>query len=199
MTLRHDDQSVTFKVGDTKTFSYNIIELWKPHFYLRGTLVIDLDLHLHSPCGGSDFLMKEIDAYFLKVDDSIPPGVDGIYDFEGDTVYLEELLSVINSDPNLPPSPVCEINVPKKSYGNVKTKALPANTICKQNYDEASSTLHYNGKRFTCRSVGFQGKFRAISCLIATVDFAALEFDVVISVNKGAAENLADDTFPDLK
>ncbi|GJW77325.1 reverse transcriptase domain-containing protein [Tanacetum coccineum] len=40
--------------------------------------------------------------------------VDGIYDSEGDTVYLEELLSVINSDPNLPPSPVCEINVPKK-------------------------------------------------------------------------------------
>ncbi|GKF45214.1 reverse transcriptase domain-containing protein [Tanacetum coccineum] len=24
MTLRHDDQSITFKVGDTKTFSYNI-------------------------------------------------------------------------------------------------------------------------------------------------------------------------------
>ncbi|GKE69754.1 reverse transcriptase domain-containing protein, partial [Tanacetum coccineum] len=23
MTLRHDDQSITFKVGDTKTFSYN--------------------------------------------------------------------------------------------------------------------------------------------------------------------------------
>ncbi|GJU77684.1 reverse transcriptase domain-containing protein [Tanacetum coccineum] len=32
----------------------------------------------------------------------------------GDTVYLEELLSVINSDPNLPPSPVCEIDVPEK-------------------------------------------------------------------------------------
>ncbi|GKE94901.1 reverse transcriptase domain-containing protein [Tanacetum coccineum] len=26
MTLRHDDQSITFKVGDTKTFSYNIIK-----------------------------------------------------------------------------------------------------------------------------------------------------------------------------
>ncbi|GJY00022.1 reverse transcriptase domain-containing protein [Tanacetum coccineum] len=26
MTLRHDDQSITFKVGDTKTFAYNIIE-----------------------------------------------------------------------------------------------------------------------------------------------------------------------------
>ncbi|GJV28447.1 reverse transcriptase domain-containing protein [Tanacetum coccineum] len=27
MTLRHDDQSVTFKVGDTKTFSYNSVEV----------------------------------------------------------------------------------------------------------------------------------------------------------------------------
>ncbi|GJT05962.1 hypothetical protein Tco_0840424 [Tanacetum coccineum] len=63
--------------------------------------------------GGSDFLMEEIDE-FLEHDDSIPPGVDGIYDSEGDTVYLEELLSVINSDPNLPPSPVCEINVPEE-------------------------------------------------------------------------------------
>ncbi|GJZ68988.1 reverse transcriptase domain-containing protein [Tanacetum coccineum] len=61
----------------------------------------------------SDFLMEEIDA-FLEHDDSIPPGVDGIYDSEGDIVYLEELLSVINSDPNLSPSPVCEINVPEK-------------------------------------------------------------------------------------
>ncbi|GJX08222.1 reverse transcriptase domain-containing protein [Tanacetum coccineum] len=57
--------------------------------------------------------MEEIDA-FLEHDDSIPPGVDGIYDSEGDIVYLEELLSVINSDPNLSPSPVCEINVPEK-------------------------------------------------------------------------------------
>ncbi|GJS23031.1 reverse transcriptase domain-containing protein [Tanacetum coccineum] len=58
-------------------------------------------------------LRGEIDA-FLKHDDSIPPGVDGIYDSKGDTVYLEQLLSVINSDPNLPPSLVCEINVPEK-------------------------------------------------------------------------------------
>ncbi|GKC75169.1 hypothetical protein Tco_1125943, partial [Tanacetum coccineum] len=57
--------------------------------------------------------MEEIDE-FLEHDDSIPPGVEGVYDSEGDTAYLEELLSVINSDPNLPPSPVCEINVPEK-------------------------------------------------------------------------------------
>ncbi|GJV80510.1 reverse transcriptase domain-containing protein [Tanacetum coccineum] len=101
MTLRHDDQSVTFKVGDTKTFSYNIIES------VNRVDVIDILVK------NIAFLMEEIDA-FLEHDDSIQPGVDGIYDSEGDTVYREELLSVINSDPNLPPSPVYEINVPEK-------------------------------------------------------------------------------------
>ncbi|GJW06929.1 reverse transcriptase domain-containing protein [Tanacetum coccineum] len=132
MTLRHYDQSVTFKVGDTKTFSYNIIksvnrvdvidiacEEYVQEVLESGNPTSPSDLMIDSrspsftPFGGSDFLMEEIDA-FLEHDDSIPPGVDGIYDSEGDTVYLEELLSVINSDPNLPPSPVCEINVPEK-------------------------------------------------------------------------------------
>ncbi|GJR44536.1 reverse transcriptase domain-containing protein, partial [Tanacetum coccineum] len=135
MTLRHDDQSVTFKVGDTKTFSYNIIESVNRvdvidiacEEYVQEVLEIsesgnptstsDLMIDSRSPSftpfGGSDFLMEEIDE-FLEHDDSIPPGVDGIYDSEGDTIYLEELLSVINSDPNLPPSPVCEINVPEE-------------------------------------------------------------------------------------
>ncbi|GKD72422.1 hypothetical protein Tco_1330704, partial [Tanacetum coccineum] len=135
MTLRHDDQSATFKVGNTKTFSYNIIELVNRvdvidiacEEYVQEVLeisksgnptstsdpMIDSRSPSFTPFEGSDFLMEEIDE-FLKHDDSIPPGVDGIYDFDGDTVYLEELLSVINSDPNLPPSPVYEINVPGK-------------------------------------------------------------------------------------
>ncbi|GJU56230.1 reverse transcriptase domain-containing protein [Tanacetum coccineum] len=135
MTLRHDDQSVTFKVGDTKTFSYNIIETVNRvdvidmdcEEYVQevleisesgnpistSDLLIDSRSPSFTPFGGSDFLMEEIDE-FLEHDDSIPPGVDGIYDSEGYTVYLEELLSVINSDPNTPLSPVCEINVPEK-------------------------------------------------------------------------------------
>ncbi|GKD74651.1 reverse transcriptase domain-containing protein, partial [Tanacetum coccineum] len=125
MTLRHDDQSVTFKFGDTKTFSYNIIESVNRvnvidiayEEYVQEVLEIfesgnptstsDLMIDSRSPSftpfGGSDFPMEEIDE-FLEHDDSIPPFVDDIYDSEGDTVYLEELLSVINSDPNLPPS-----------------------------------------------------------------------------------------------
>ncbi|GJZ29878.1 reverse transcriptase domain-containing protein [Tanacetum coccineum] len=135
MTLRHDDQSVTFKVGDTKTLSYNIIETVNRidvidiacEEYVQevletpesgnptstSDLTIDSRSPSFTPFGGSDFLMEEIDE-FLERDDSIPPGVDGVYDSEGDTVYLEELLSVINSDPNPPSSPVCEIDVPEK-------------------------------------------------------------------------------------
>ncbi|GJR62007.1 reverse transcriptase domain-containing protein [Tanacetum coccineum] len=106
MTLRHDDQSVTFKVEVLE-----ISESGNPTS--PSDLMIDYRSPSFTPFEGSDFLMEEIDA-FLEHDDSIPPGVDGIYDSEGDTVYLEELLSVINSDPNLPPLPVCEINVPDK-------------------------------------------------------------------------------------
>ncbi|GJX34231.1 reverse transcriptase domain-containing protein, partial [Tanacetum coccineum] len=125
----------TFKVGDTKTLSYNIIETVNRvdvidiacEEYVQevletsesgnptstSDLTIDSRSPSFTPFGGSDFLMEEIDE-FLERDDSIPPGVDGIYDSEGDTVYLEELLSVINSDPNPPSSPVCEIDVPEK-------------------------------------------------------------------------------------
>ncbi|GJY57423.1 reverse transcriptase domain-containing protein [Tanacetum coccineum] len=114
MTLRHDDQSVTFKVGDTKTFSYNIIESVNQvdvidiacEEYVQKVLeisesgnptspsdpIINSRSPSFTPFGGSDFLMEEIDA-FLKHDDLIPPGVDGIYDSEGDTFYLQELLN----------------------------------------------------------------------------------------------------------
>ncbi|GJR75070.1 reverse transcriptase domain-containing protein [Tanacetum coccineum] len=115
MTLRHDDQSVTFKVGDTKTFSYNIIES------VNRVDVIDIACEEYvqevleisesgNPTSTSDLMIDSRSPSFTPFGGS----VDGIYDSEGDTVYLEELLSVINSDPNLPPSPVCEINVPEK-------------------------------------------------------------------------------------
>ncbi|GKD31029.1 reverse transcriptase domain-containing protein, partial [Tanacetum coccineum] len=134
MTLRHDDQSVTFKVGDTKTFSYNIIEsvnrvdvidiACEEYVQEVSDLMVDSRSPSFTPFGGSDFLMEEIDE-FLEHDDSIPPGVDGIYDSEGDTVYLEELLSVINSDPNLPPSPVYEINVTEEIKSLIEDQDPP--------------------------------------------------------------------------
>ncbi|GJX42253.1 reverse transcriptase domain-containing protein [Tanacetum coccineum] len=109
-------------LGDTKTISYNIIESVNRvdvidiacEEYVQevleisksGNLASSSDLMIDSrspsftPFGGSDFLMEEIDA-FLEHDDSIPPGVDGIYDSEGDTLFtlgmLSNFLSVINN------------------------------------------------------------------------------------------------------
>ncbi|GJR53254.1 reverse transcriptase domain-containing protein [Tanacetum coccineum] len=85
-----------------------------------------------TPFGDSDFLWEETDA-FLSLDDSIPSGFDnGIYDSEGDILFLEELL---NEDPtlNLPPipHPVCLINETAKIKSsiddppNLELKDLP--------------------------------------------------------------------------
>ncbi|GKA50242.1 hypothetical protein Tco_0743315 [Tanacetum coccineum] len=136
--LRHDNQSMTFKVGDTKTFSYNIIESVNRvdvidiacEEYVQEVLEIsesgnptspsDLMIDSRSPSftpfGGSDFLMEEIDA-FLEHDDSIPTGgLTGIYDYERRYYLPEELIKCDQYDPNLPPirHHFCEINVPEK-------------------------------------------------------------------------------------
>ncbi|GKB81508.1 hypothetical protein Tco_0948403 [Tanacetum coccineum] len=94
-------KSVTFKVGDTTSFSYNIIESVNRvdvidiacEEYVQEVLEIsesgnptstsDLMIDSRSPSftpfGGSDFLIEEIDE-FLEHDDSIPlPVFDGIY------------------------------------------------------------------------------------------------------------------------
>ncbi|GJW28409.1 reverse transcriptase domain-containing protein [Tanacetum coccineum] len=55
-------------------------------------LMIDSRSPSFTPFRGSDFLMEEIDE-FLEHDDSIPPGVDGIYDSDGDTPFMLERLA----------------------------------------------------------------------------------------------------------
>ncbi|GJU21028.1 reverse transcriptase domain-containing protein [Tanacetum coccineum] len=73
-----------------------------------------------TPFGDSDFLLEETDA-FLSLDDSIPPGIDnGIYDSEGDILFLEELLNE-DPTPNLPPIPlpVCLINETEKIKSSI--------------------------------------------------------------------------------
>ncbi|GJV94694.1 reverse transcriptase domain-containing protein [Tanacetum coccineum] len=94
MTLRHDDQSITFKVGDTKTFSYNTIES------VNRVDVIDVACEEFAQEGG-DFILEEIEACITSK--SIPPGIDEVdFDPKEDLLTLERLL---NSDPSstLPP------------------------------------------------------------------------------------------------
>ncbi|GJS81499.1 reverse transcriptase domain-containing protein [Tanacetum coccineum] len=66
-----------------------------------------------TPFRDSDFLLEETDT-FLSLDDSIPSGIDnGIYDSEGDILFIKELLND-DSTPSLPlPFPVFEINETK--------------------------------------------------------------------------------------
>ncbi|GJZ51844.1 reverse transcriptase domain-containing protein, partial [Tanacetum coccineum] len=126
MTLRHDNQSVTFKVGDTKTSAYNTIEsvnrvdvidvaceeyAIEVHGFLNisksGNPTATLEPILSTsptsltPFEGGDFILEEIEACLTS--ESIPSGiVDTDFDPKEDLLTLERLL---NSDPTftLPP------------------------------------------------------------------------------------------------
>ncbi|GJX09768.1 reverse transcriptase domain-containing protein [Tanacetum coccineum] len=127
MTLRHDDQSVTFKVGDTKTFSYNTIEsvnridvidvaceefaqevLGFSNISESGNPTPTLEPILSTspssltPFRGGEFMLEEIEGHLA--DNSFLPRIDDAnYDPEGDLLLLEKYL---NNDPtySLPPS-----------------------------------------------------------------------------------------------
>ncbi|GJY35770.1 reverse transcriptase domain-containing protein [Tanacetum coccineum] len=127
MTLRHDDQSVTFKVGDTKTFSYNTIEsvnridvidvaceefaqevLGFLNISKSGNPTPTLEMILSTsppsltPFRGGEFLLEEIEGHLA--DNSFLPGIDDANcDPEGDFLLLAKCL---NNDPisSLPPS-----------------------------------------------------------------------------------------------
>ncbi|GJT64098.1 hypothetical protein Tco_1015578 [Tanacetum coccineum] len=99
LTLRHDDEAVTFKVGQTSRYFYNDAES------INRIDVIDV------ACGSmlkNDFLLEETDVFLAIGDDSISPEInDSYYDSEGDIRLLEEFL---NDDPS-PPLPPKELHV----------------------------------------------------------------------------------------
>ncbi|GJX91096.1 reverse transcriptase domain-containing protein [Tanacetum coccineum] len=126
MTLRHDDQSITFKVGDTKTFSHNTIESVNRVDVIdvaceeyaqevlgfldisksgNSTPTLEPILSTSPPSltlfEGGDFILEEIKACLTSK--SIPPRIDDAdFDPKEDLLTLERLL---NSDPSstLPP------------------------------------------------------------------------------------------------
>ncbi|GJS36533.1 reverse transcriptase domain-containing protein [Tanacetum coccineum] len=126
LTLRCNDEAVTFKVGDTTGYSYNAYES------INQIDVIDMACEEYSqevldfsdvvasgnptpyydpivstssptltPFEGSDFLLEEVDAFLALEDDPTSPEVDhSYYDPEGDILLLE---AILNSDPSPPP------------------------------------------------------------------------------------------------
>nr|GEV06688.1 reverse transcriptase domain-containing protein [Tanacetum cinerariifolium] len=108
LTLRVDDEAITFKVGQTSKYSYNdaesinridVIDVAYP--------VIALSSPSLTPFEGGDFILEEIEACLTG--ESIPPRInDTDLNLEGDIHLLKELL---NNDPSLSPLPPKELNV----------------------------------------------------------------------------------------
>nr|GFC37065.1 reverse transcriptase domain-containing protein [Tanacetum cinerariifolium] len=123
ITLRHDDQSLTLKCGDTPSISYNNLEslnkvdLIDANYeeYSQAVLgftdnvsnkvsspiyepIVSSSLQNLTPFDASDFLLlEEADAFIAIDDEPISSNIDATYyDPEGDILILEALL---NNDP----------------------------------------------------------------------------------------------------
>ncbi|GJY59493.1 reverse transcriptase domain-containing protein [Tanacetum coccineum] len=123
LTLCHDDEAVTFKVGQTLRYSYNdavsinridVIDIACEEYAQEvlgftdsstsGNPTPSLDPILSTsspsltPFEEGNFILEEIEACLTN--DSIPPGInDDDFDLEGDLLLLETLL---NDDPSSP-------------------------------------------------------------------------------------------------
>nr|GEY82043.1 reverse transcriptase domain-containing protein [Tanacetum cinerariifolium] len=124
--LRHDDQSLTLKCGDTPLISYNNFESLNKvdlinatceeysHKVLRFADVVSTEVSTPyykpvvsnfsqnlTPFNESDFLLMEVaDAFIVIHDEPISPEFNATYyDLEGDILILE---AVLNNDPEPP-------------------------------------------------------------------------------------------------
>nr|GEW04303.1 hypothetical protein [Tanacetum cinerariifolium] len=102
LTLRVDDEAITFKVGQTSKYSYNNAEL------INRIDVIDVAceeyvqefLGFFDTSKRSDFVLEQIET-FLQTPDELSDLDDDYYDTKGDILYLEKLLND-DPSPNLP-------------------------------------------------------------------------------------------------
>ncbi|GJW72995.1 reverse transcriptase domain-containing protein [Tanacetum coccineum] len=126
ITLRFNDEAITFKVGQTSRYSYNnsesvnridVIDV-SCEEYAQEVLgfsdsstsgnptpsldpILSTSFPFLTPFEGGDFILEEIEACLTN--DSIPPGIDDAeFDQGGDLPLLEKLL---NDDPSSPLPP----------------------------------------------------------------------------------------------
>nr|GEX04030.1 hypothetical protein [Tanacetum cinerariifolium] len=93
ITLRHDDQSLTLKCGDTPSISYNNLKS------LNKVDLIDATCEEYSQevLGFTDVFSNEADAFIAIDDEPVSSNIDATYyDPEGDILILKALL---NNDP----------------------------------------------------------------------------------------------------
>ncbi|GJT87353.1 reverse transcriptase domain-containing protein [Tanacetum coccineum] len=153
LTLRVDDEAITFKVGQTSRYSYNdavsinridVIDVACEEYAQEvlgfsdsstsGNPTPSLDPILSTsspsltPFEEGDFILEEIEACLTN--DSIPPGIDDDFNSEGDLLLLKKLLNDDSSSP-LPPKElyVEELKIVKSSIDDppeLELKDLPS-------------------------------------------------------------------------
>ncbi|GKB68374.1 reverse transcriptase domain-containing protein [Tanacetum coccineum] len=97
LTLRVNDEAITFNVGHTSRYSYRYDD---ESVNRIDVIVVTCEEYAQEVKGG-DFVLKEIEACLTS--DSIPPGIDDVdFDLEGYILLLEKLL---NDDPSSPLPP----------------------------------------------------------------------------------------------
>nr|GEV34580.1 reverse transcriptase domain-containing protein [Tanacetum cinerariifolium] len=95
LTLRFNDESITFNFGHTSRYSYRY-----DYESVNRIDVIDVTCEEYAQEGG-DFILEEIEACLTR--DSIPPGIDDAdFNSEGDILLLNKLLNDDPSSPLLP-------------------------------------------------------------------------------------------------
>nr|GFB44280.1 reverse transcriptase domain-containing protein [Tanacetum cinerariifolium] len=144
ITLRHDDQTLTLKCGDTPSISYNNLESLNKVDLIGATCeeysqvvlgftddvsnevssplyepVVSNSSQNLTPFDASDFLLlEEADAFIAIDDEPISSNIDATYyDLEGDILILEALL---NNDPE----PKWLVIIAKDLSSNEKTALI---------------------------------------------------------------------------
>ncbi|GKC60584.1 reverse transcriptase domain-containing protein, partial [Tanacetum coccineum] len=106
LTLRVDDEAITFKVGQTSRYSYNNAVSTSANPTPSLDPILSTSSLSLTPFEEGDFILEEIEA--CHTNDSVPPGIDDDdFDPEGDILLLEKLL---NDDPSSP-LPLKELHV----------------------------------------------------------------------------------------
>ncbi|GJZ07550.1 reverse transcriptase domain-containing protein [Tanacetum coccineum] len=102
LTLRVDDEAITFKVVKSPVRDYDLtIKLNRSKSTPSLDPILSTSFPSLTPFEGCDFILEEIEACLTN--DSILPGIDDAdFDPEGDLLLLEKLL---NDDPSSPLPP----------------------------------------------------------------------------------------------
>ncbi|GJX36117.1 reverse transcriptase domain-containing protein [Tanacetum coccineum] len=110
LTLRFNDEAITFKVGHTSRYSQvlGFSDSSTSGNPTPSDPIIASSSLSFTPFKGGDFILEEIET-FLHTPDELSNLDDDYYDTEGDILYLEKLL---NEDPssNLPPMKNKDLN-----------------------------------------------------------------------------------------